>query len=199
MKYIEGFTDKKLQRKLAISRRRALSEEERRSKSRAICDYLMQLPQIDAAQTFFSYKAVGDEANLDSFHARAAERGKTLAFPISLKGGLMKAAVPESDDAFVRSAYGIMEPVPERSRILDPLEIDVILVPCVAFDREGGRLGHGAGYYDRFLPGCREDAILILAAFDAQCLDHIIMEETDIPIPVIVTESGIIKNSRRQI
>ena len=72
-------------------------------------------------------------------------------------------------------------------------------IPCVAFDREGGRLGHGAGYYDRFLPGCREDAVLILAAFDAQCLDHIIMEETDIPIPVIVTESGIIKNSRRQI
>jgi len=69
----------------------------------------------------------------------------------------------------------------------------VILVPCVAFDKEGRRLGHGAGYYDRYMPMLRPDVLKILIAFDAQELDYVETEPTDIPVDIIVTESGAIR------
>ena len=196
MNNFEGYTGKQYQRKLAVSRRRALSDAERAEKSRAICDYLMHLPVLKTAKTVFSYMAMSDEVNLDNFHEQAAESGKTLAFPVPLKGGLMNAAVAENGDAFVRSAYGIMEPAPEHSLILEPEMIDAVLVPCVAFDRSGGRLGHGAGYYDRFLPRCRKDTVFILVAFDAQEMETVVREETDVMMDMIITESGLIYGSR---
>ena len=179
------------QRRQALAGRRALSDEERSSRSRQICEHLMRLPVLQHARTIFSYQAVSDEADLKEFHAWAAARSKILAYPIALPGGIMKAAVPVAEDAFKISAYGIREPDPDRSRVLDPGEIDLVLVPCVAFDGKGGRLGHGAGYYDRYLPKCREDAVFILVGFDAQELVEVERNEMDVMMHMIITESGL--------
>ena len=73
----------------------------------------------------------------------------------------------------------------------DRVAIDVILIPCVGFDREGHRTGHGAGYYDRFLQKS-SNALKVLVAFDAQeCKELLACETTDHSVDVIVTESGI--------
>ena len=189
--------DKKQQRRLAIERRRALTQEERDEKSRAICDLLIKLikdPRYSKVRTIFSYKGTWDEVNVDAFNDWAEVQGYRVAYPISLPKGIMKAAVPAEENAWHRAAYGILEPVMENSKILEPGDIDLVIVPCVAFDEYGNRCGHGAGYYDRFM-ACMSSESLIMVAFEAQRLEKLVIEETDIPIRMIVTEAGVIKAS----
>ena len=189
--------DKKQQRRLAIERRRALTQEERDEKSRAICDLLIKLikdPRYSGVRTIFSYRGTWDEVNVDAFNDWAEVQGYCVAYPISLPDGIMKAAVPAEENAWHRAAYGILEPVMENSKILEPEDIDLVIVPCVAFDDHGNRCGHGAGYYDRFM-ACMPPESLIMVAFEAQRSEKLITEETDIPVPTIVTETGITRIS----
>ena len=198
--------DKKQQRGLAIERRRALTQEERDEKSRAICDLLIKLikdSRYSEVSTIFSYRGTWDEVNVDAFNNWAEGQGYRVAYPISLPKGILKAAVPaEKDawhraaekDAWHRAAYGILEPVMKNSKILEPRDIDLIIVPCVAFDEHGNRCGHGAGYYDRFMTFMPPES-LIMVAFEAQKLEKLITEETDISVSTIVTETGITKIS----
>ena len=102
----------------------------------------------------------------------------------------MEAAVPRDDKAWTRSRYGIWEPAAQQADILDPDCLDVILVPCVAFDRNGNRCGHGAGYYDRYLPKCSK-ADLIAVAFEAQKLKEIATDSYDVLMKTIVTEEKV--------
>ena len=189
--------DKKQQRKLAVEKRRALTQEERDEKSRAICDLLIKLikdPRYSKVRTIFSYRGTWDEVNVDAFNDWAEVQGYRVAYPISLPKGIMKAAVPAEENAWHRAAYGILEPVMENSKILEPGDIDLVIVPCVAFDDYGNRCGHGAGYYDRFM-ACMSPESLIMVAFEAQRSEKLITEETDIPIRTIVTETGIARIS----
>ena len=100
----------------------------------------------------------------------------------------MEAAVPDTPDAFVKGKFDILSPDPKRSRIIPPEEIDVVLVPCVGFDGKGNRLGHGGGYYDRYLPRCPQTT-KTLVAFEAQKLDAVCVGENDVAMDFIVTES----------
>ena len=189
--------DKKQQRGLAIERRRALTQEERDEKSRAICDLLIKHikdPRYSEVRTIFSYRGTWDEVNVDAFNNWAEVQGYRVAYPISLPNGIMKAAVPAEENAWHRAAYGILEPVMENSKILEPEDIDLVIVPCVAFDDHGNRCGHGAGYYDRFM-ACMPPESLIMVAFEAQRSEKLITEETDIPVSTIVTETGITRIS----
>ena len=189
--------NKKQQRKLAVDRRRALTQDERDEKSRVICDILTRLikePRYSEVRTIFSYRGTWDEVNVDAFNDWAEVQGYRVAYPISLPKGIMKAAVPAEENAWHRAAYGILEPVIKNSKILEPRDIDLIIVPCVAFDEHGNRCGHGAGYYDRFMT-CMSPESLIMVAFEAQRLEKLITEETDIPVPTIVTETGITRIS----
>ena len=189
--------NKKQQRKLAVDRRRALTQDERDEKSRVICDILTRLikePRYSEVRTIFSYRGTWDEVNVDAFNDWAEVQGYRVAYPISLPKGIMKAAVPAEENAWHRAAYGILEPVMENSKILDPEDIDLVIVPCVAFDDHGNRCGHGAGYYDRFM-ACMPPESLIMVAFEAQRSEKLITEETDIPVPTIVTETGITRIS----
>ena len=86
--------DKKQQRRLAIERRRALTQEERDEKSRAICDLLIKLikdPRYSGVRTIFSYRGTWDEVNVDAFNDWAERQGYRVAYPISLTDGIMKA------------------------------------------------------------------------------------------------------------
>ncbi len=79
--------------------------------------------------------------------------------------------------------------VPEKK--LQPTDLDLIMVPGVAFDRNGGRTGHGKGYYDKLLQHARKDAPLVALAFECQLFDEIPMEPHDIFMDAVVTEVGV--------
>lgn len=181
---------KNRQRNQGLAARRELSIAEREAYSHTICRILEDLEPVLCAGTIFSYMATWDEVDLSEIHKWAASRGKQICFPITYPHGHMEAAVPDTPDAFVKGKFDILSPDPERSRIIPPEEIDVVLVPCVGFDGNGNRLGHGGGYYDRYLPRCPR-ATKILVAFEAQKLDAVCVGENDVAMDFVVTESRV--------
>ena len=180
---------KNQQRKQCLAARRELSNAEREAYSLAICQTLAALEPVLHAETVFSYMATWDEVDLGGFHEWAAAQGKRICFPITYPHGLMEAAVPDAPDAFVKGKFDILSPDPVKSRIIPPEEIDVVLVPCVGFDGAGNRLGHGGGYYDRYLLRCQR-AKKLLVAFEAQKLDEVCVGGCDVAMDCVVTELG---------
>ena len=184
---------KKQQRRLATARRRALTQQERDEKSERISERMISLmgeSKYRNVKTIFSYRGTWEEVNVDPFNRWAERQGYRVAYPISLPHGIMKAAVPADDNSWHRAAYDILEPIMETAQFLEPEDIDLIIVPCVAFDPQGNRCGHGAGYYDRFMTRMAQEA-LVMVAFEAQKIETLMTEKTDLPIPTIVTENGV--------
>lgn len=181
---------KKTQRAAALAARRALDGEQRRAMSAAICKKLLTLPELAGVRTVFSYMAVWDEVDLSYVNQTLLSAGVTVAYPLSLEKGRMEARVPQDAEAFTVGRHGILAPDPARSFLLKPEDIDLILVPCVAFDSAKNRLGHGAGYYDRFLAGCPR-ARLLCPAFEAQRLEAVATEAHDRKMDIIITETAV--------
>ena len=177
------------QRKEALSVRRSLSIADRRAASMQIVKFLKNIPAVNSAHTILSYCPTFNEVDITPFNQWILDSKKTLALPISLKDGILNAHRSSSLETLHTGLYGIKEPSPV-SELLPPETIDLVIVPCVAFDVSGNRLGYGGGYYDRYLQKFSPNSA-ILVAFDAQKLYHIETEETDISIPVIVTEKQI--------
>lgn len=175
------------ERKSALSSRRALSDEQRSRYSAAICRRLLNLHELENAKTVLSYLASWDEVDLSALDCALESRGVTVAYPVCIEKGHMEAYEPENADALLPGAYGIKAPAVERSRQISPGDMDVVLVPCVAFDEVRNRLGHGAGYYDRYLPRCNR-AKFICVAFEAQRLDRVTTDEYDTKMDMVITE-----------
>ena len=183
---------KTAQRKACINARRMLTPEERIEYSAEIAARLTKLPEVRNADCIFSYMAMTDEVDLSVFHDWCEQNGKTLAYPISMAQGYMEAYTPGEEEVWNYGKYGIREPDPEHAVLRKPEDFDVILVPCVGFDEGGGRLGHGAGYYDRYLERAGDTA-RVCVAFEAQKLDHVVTEDTDLPMDCVVTEKQVLK------
>ncbi len=181
---------KTAQRKRCTNARRMLTDAQRAEFSSAICKSLTTLPEVEQATHIFSYMAMQDEVNLAEFHEWAKENGKNLSFPISMENGHMEAYTLGEEPVWNYGKYGIKEPNPEFSELRSPEDFDVVLVPCVGFDEEGGRIGHGAGYYDRYLDRTPK-ASRICIAFGAQKLERVVREETDREMDYVVTEKNV--------
>lgn len=178
---------KNVQRADALAARRALTEAQREEYSRAICAALAEHPAVRSAEIIMCYSAFDTEVRLDALIERLEGEGKTVAYPRCCDNGDMEAWAPNTPDALRPGMYGVQEPVPERSVYIPPESIDVVVVPCVAFDADRGRLGHGDGWYDRFLPRC-VNAVRIIAAFEAQKTERVERNEFDVAPDAAVTE-----------
>ncbi len=186
--------DKTIQRKQALAARRSLTCEQRREKSALICEKLLALRELSDAKTVFSYMALGDEAELSALHTALAATGVRLAFPVSGAKGIMEARIPCSPNCWKKGRLGIAEPDVDASTLVLPEEIDLVIAPCVAFDRSCMRLGHGAGYYDRYLTQCK-NALTITAAFEIQRLDAIVRNQYDMSTCMVVTEEAVYRRT----
>lgn len=182
---------KRFQRAQAIRAREGLSPELRRTYSEIVCQKLQNHPAILNASVVMSYMAFGAELDLALFHDALRKRETAVCFPVTFGSGYMDAYAPDGADAWVVDAYGIQSPNVECAQLIDPASIDIVVVPCVAFDMNGWRIGWGGGYYDRFLPRCAR-AHTIGVGFEVQRTDLLVINpDWDIKLDEIVTEHSL--------
>lgn len=196
--------DKAELRRAVIAQRDALDLDLRAAKSAAICARLIELlGRLDAAapHTVAIYAAMSSEVDPAAFAAAAAVRGWRVAYPCMFSaadavacGQRMCMRAVAVDDA--SAAPFITHPTrtfaaadidSDRFPIVSAEALDMIVVPLVAFDRTGARLGYGGGCYDRYLPTLSPACQIIGIAFDEQRVDHIPTDAHDLPLPNIIS------------
>ena len=156
---------------------------------RAIEARLMSLDAWKQAKRVFIYVSMGREPDTRGLLQAALTEGKTLAVPLTFADGIMEARVIRSLSDLKPGRMGILEPN-DSAPVLQPEDIDLAIIPCIAADRQGYRLGYGGGYYDRYLANtrcvkaclCREELMQASLPHDAY----------DIPMTMVVSESDII-------
>ena len=151
--------------------------------SEAACGRVLALEAYRSARTVLCYHSVGGEVDTIRLIERMRSDGKTVCLPAIVEKGVMEA---RRMDCLVPGPYGI--PCPEGPRVL-PEEIDLVVVPGLAFDLLCHRLGQGGGYYDRYLPLCR--GVKIGLAFECQVVDDLPLEAHDIQLDYVATESNL--------
>ena len=186
------FNDKKALRKEILTKRSILDAVEKEEKDRKILDRFYDSNYYREAKNIFIYISYDSEINTKGIINKALMDNKKIYVPrTEFKTRLMDAVEITSLDNLIESEYGILEPSVEEPHI-DPNEIDLIVVPGVAFDRNGGRMGYGAGFYDRYFKKINEDnmkkVIKLALAYDFQILEKIPMNEQDVPVNYIITE-----------
>lgn len=182
--------DKGWLRKLALSKRDNLSETERKEFSGTIAKRLLSLPEIEKADVIMCYRSFRSEADTVKIVENLFQLGKTLCFPVCERAGIMHAFSPIDENSWIAGRMGIMEPDREKSRLIAPEDIELLICPLVAFDNQKNRIGYGGGYYDRYLPRC-EKAVKIGIAFEAQRVEKIDTDQYDRAMDIIITEEKV--------
>ena len=179
-------------RKRIVGRRDSLTREEIEAGSRAIFERLAGLEAILRASTLMVYLSFGSEVRTDELIRWGWGEGKTIAVPLCRPG--KREIIPCRIDGFDQletGHYGILEPKAALCRPVGKGTIGVVVVPAVAFDKMGRRVGYGGGYYDRFLPEVPQ-AAKVGTAFACQIVPEVPSEAYDVPVDCIVTEEGTI-------
>lgn len=189
-------------RRAALQARRALSVDQIKEKSRAVCRAIASSAAFCQAKTILLYRALPSEVCLDDLAAQARREGKTVLYPRVVGGGAMIAVRPDPDagpSAWQKGAFGILEPRPSLSEEISPQSIDLVVCPLSCFDPAGNRLGMGGGYYDRYLPACQK-ASLIGAALEVQKAAHIpeAADKHDVVLSAIYTEATVYERNREE-
>lgn len=182
-------------RALMRSRREALPPAVRLGAAEAMAQHLRRAPWYAAARSVAGYWAVRGELPL---HALLVP---PLAFeyclPVLQPGNTLRFAAWRTGAPLATNAFGIPEPEVSSDALLPAAQLELVLVPLVAFDRRGGRLGSGAGYYDRSFAFLRDQSRparprLVGIAYGFQEVENLAVEAWDVPLDHVATEAGVI-------
>jgi len=176
------------------ARKNRMGQKNKDEISRGICEKFVSLPSYGAAKTVMWYVDAGSEVRTRHALPTALTHGKRVVVPWCIvETNTLELFLLEDMSELVEGAYKILEPKPELrslpNKIIQPTELDLVMVPGTAFDEHGGRMGQGKGYYDRLLSTARLDAPLVGMAFDCQIFDEIPVAEHDVYMDLVITES----------
>ncbi len=168
--------------------RKNISKEEIYAKSDLICNNLFTLDVIKNAKTVMVYISAFNEVRTQAIIQKLIDDKKRVSAPITNEENKsMNAYYFDDLSRLVKGAYGILEPPMEN--MCDISKIDVVIVPGIAFDKNGNRMGFGEGYYDRFLADFKGTKIGI--GYKFQCENNIIADEYDIAMDYVINEEDI--------
>lgn len=159
-------------------------EEDRNRKSRIIKKKLFKTKEFIKAKRVMFYISFDGEVNTKEMIKEARSIGKIVCVPVCKKNGTMRPATLDENSKLTKGPYGIYEPVIKRFINLKDLEL--VIVPGLAFDKKGNRLGRGKGYYDRFLKKISKKTISIGLAFDFQILPSLPATTTDVNVDKVI-------------
>ncbi len=171
------------------------AQENKDELSRRIVGAFMSLPEYAKAETVMFYIDVRSEVRTRLDLEQALSSGKSIIVPWCNEDGELELFRLSSMDELEIGMYRILEPksdlrlLPEKQ--VSVSELDLIMVPGVGFDRRGGRMGHGKGYYDKLLEHARLDTPLVALAFECQLFDEIPVAEHDVFMDKIITEDAV--------
>jgi len=181
---------RKALRKEMRLRRRAVAPVRRRLANRSIVTRLIALPAYRRARALAVYWPADGEPDVRALARHAWSQGKRVYLPVVRRSGAMRFAPWRRGGKLRRNRYGIAEPVGALRLVAAP-RLDLLVMPLVAFDERGHRLGMGGGYYDRALAGRRRLPVLVGAAFSFQQAPAIPAQPWDVPIEFVITERGL--------
>ena len=171
--------------------RASIDESVRKKKSLAICKKIAVLPEFNECDALFIYAPIKSEADPTYLFEIAKKNNLNIAFPISIKDTFeLDFRFVDSIDELCSGAYGIREPRNNAQRATFT-EKSICIVPALAFDSNGNRLGYGKGFYDRFLKSFNGLSIgITYAELKCSALPH---DNTDIPVDIIITDQESVK------
>jgi 5-formyltetrahydrofolate cyclo-ligase len=182
-----------------LALRNSLSINDIELKSNLIQSQLLQLIENRNFKSVMFYVAFGSEVRTQSCISKALNKELNVIVPVCVKTknkqklvrDILPSRLLDFQSDLAEGTFGVFEPKPELRRPFPAEEIDLVVVPGVAFDEKCYRIGYGAGYYDRFLPRCSK-ALSIALAFDIQIVENAFPASWDVPVDYIITEKRMI-------
>lgn len=190
----EVLVEKARLRKEILRTRDLVSPEAMAKKSLAIMDRLFKLEKFKSARIIHIFVSFGSEVSTELIIKNSLKIGKRVVVPITdyKAKRLILSEITDYDLDLKPGRWGILEPRNEVVRIMSPDHLDMILIPGLAFDAAGHRLGHGAGYYDRLLARYKNRPLTMALAYELQVVDDVPVMEYDVKIDGIITEERVI-------
>ena len=161
-------------------------EEERRRKSRAIQRKVCRLAVFRKARVVCCYVSLPYEVETWQLIERMLEAGKRVVVPRVRNRTLQLSEVSDPVRDLAPGAFGVWEPTPQTLRPVDVGDVDLMVVPGLAFDRQGHRLGHGQGYFDRLLARVPKTTPTVGVCFDFQLFEHLPTHPHDRPVQTVL-------------
>ena len=188
-------------RRKILKKRLSLSSEDIRDKSRQVFLNLAETVEYRNSQNIMFYVATRSEVQTEEIIKISIKMGKNVFVPIVLPEciNLAPSKIFNFDIELEKGKKGIFEPKKEYYRLFPSENIDLIIVPGVAFDLSGNRIGRGFGYYDNFLRKVRSSAKIVALAFEMQIVKKIPNDKNDIPVHKIITENRMIISVERRV
>ena len=183
-------SEKKTLRDEMMAREAALPTDYLAASDAGIRERLLALEEYKAARSVLFFYSIWTEPDTHAAINAALADGKTVCLPQSLPNGIMIARKIASLDELVPARFGIPSPT-EEMPMLEHAEIDFIVVPSVAFDADGFRLGHGGGYYDRYM--AKSPAFRCGIARERMLLPRVPRGRYDLAVDCVVTETRVLR------
>lgn len=185
--------DKVEARKIAKENLLCLSIEIRNAQEELIIEYLRHLPEWTEAKIIALTKSMSIEFSLEKVVTLAQKMNKKIVVPVTLPHRQMKFAYWDEKTAFQKNSFGVEEPI--QPIWVDEKQIDLVIVPGLAYSKKGERLGFGGGYYDRFIE--QQDLSTISLAYQEQVYEEAIwnVEEFDQAVQILITKEGVIHSN----
>jgi 5-formyltetrahydrofolate cyclo-ligase len=181
-------------RKQILGARDLMSASERHEKSGSAVKNFWSLPQIKHWSTLFIYVNFRSELETLELIQLCLSQGKRVVVPLvdASAVSMIPLQIQDPEKDLVPGYYGIPEPDPQKSRPVAAREIDAAIIPGSVFDINGGRLGYGGGYYDRFLVNDAPQAKRVGFAFEMQVIENVPVQPHDQPLDILITEKRIV-------
>ncbi|MFZ5650208.1 MAG: 5-formyltetrahydrofolate cyclo-ligase [Bacillota bacterium] len=178
-----------------LKARLSMSQDSVQEKSKIIIDSILASEIYCKSSHLMVYVDFRNEVRTENLIKHALAEGKRVSVPITdIKGKrLTPSELLEYPGDLVPGAWGILEPREHCARPVDPGELDLVIVPGVAFDAGGNRLGYGGGFYDRFLPRTRPGTVYLAPAFELQVVENVFPGPLDVPVHIIITEKRVVE------
>lgn len=168
-----------------LLRLKTQEEEDRNRKSKSITGKLLRNKVFRNAKIVMLYIAFGGEVNTEELIREAQKIGKVICVPMCRKDKeIMQPAILEKHAKLKKGPYGVCEPIAEN--LVKSKDLDLVIVPGLAFDKKGNRLGRGKGYYDRFLGSLSDRVPSIGLAFDFQILPLVPTTSNDVGVKKVI-------------